>query len=124
MRTLWKVRSATVWMPVLLAAAAATSSGCKTLSERYIALEVWKYEKCFGHPPPGFVGTPQQQSPMAGGMMQPCGPGLPYQPMQPGCDVCAGAPLPVGGPAVVPGPAGVGVTSSRPVIISDEVVLP
>ena len=31
------------------------AGGCKTLNERYIALEVWKYEKCFGHLPPGFV---------------------------------------------------------------------
>ena len=35
--------------------ASLTSGGCKTLNERYIALEVWKYEKCFGHYPPGFT---------------------------------------------------------------------
>ena len=36
-------------------AVALAAPGCKTLNERYIALEVWKYEKCFGHLPPGFV---------------------------------------------------------------------
>ena len=30
-------------------------TGCKSMNERYIALEVWKYEKCFGHLPPGFT---------------------------------------------------------------------
>ena len=47
------------WMPRLLGlsavAIALSSTGCKTFNERYIALEVWKYEKCFGHLPPGFV---------------------------------------------------------------------
>lgn len=44
-----------------LVAAAAATGGCKSLSERYIALEVWKYERCFGHLPPGF--TPPGPSP-------------------------------------------------------------
>jgi hypothetical protein len=35
--------------------AAVATTGCKSLTERYIALEVWKYEKCFGHLPPGFT---------------------------------------------------------------------
>ena len=47
------------WMPRLLGfgamAIALSSTGCKSLNERYISLEVWKYEKCFGHLPPGFV---------------------------------------------------------------------
>ena len=45
-------------------------SGCKTVSERYIALEVWKYEKCFGHLPPGFVPPGAAAAAPA---MQPCG---------------------------------------------------
>lgn len=122
MRTMWQLRHGAAWMPLLLVAAA-TASGCKTLNEKYIAMEVWKYERCFGHPPPGFVGAPQQPG-MAAPAMQPCAPGVPCQPMQANCDVCAGAPLPTGGPSVVPGPTGIGMTSSRPVIISDEVVLP
>ena len=123
MRTIWQERRLAAWMPMLLVAAAAMS-GCKSLNEKYIALEVWKYERCFGHPPPGFVGTPPRQPAMAAPAMQPCAPGVPCQPMQPGCDVCAGAPLPTGAPMVAPGPTGVGMTSSRPVVISDEVVLP
>jgi hypothetical protein len=114
------------WAPVVLVAATA-ASGCKTLNERYIDLEVWKYEKCFGHPPPGFVGKMPAQPAMAAPPMQPCAGGMPYQPAQ-GCDVCAGAPLPAGamggGPMVAPGPVGAGVTAGRPVVISDEVVLP
>lgn len=123
MRTMWQRRHLAAWTPILLVAAAATS-GCKSLNEKYIAMEVWKYERCFGHPPPGFVGAPPRQPPMAAPAMQPCAQGVPYQPMQPGCDVCAGAPLPTGSPMVVPGPTGMGMTSSRPVVISDEVVLP
>lgn len=49
----------TMWSGRALACAAlagvATFAGCKTLNERYIALEVWKYERCFGHLPPGFT---------------------------------------------------------------------
>ena len=30
---------------------ACSAGGCKTFTERYIALAVWKYEKCFGHYP-------------------------------------------------------------------------
>ena len=44
--------------------AAVATTGCKSLTERYIALEVWKYEKCFGHLPPGF--TPPAGRPAAG----------------------------------------------------------
>ena len=50
--TEWSKRALLV-VPVVLAAAGL--SGCKSLSERYIRLEVWKYEKCFGHLPPGFT---------------------------------------------------------------------
>ena len=55
----WMGRAA--FCAVLAAAAGAT--GCKTLNERYIALEVWKYERCFGHLPPGFV-PPGPSSPL------------------------------------------------------------
>ena len=53
-------------MPMVVLAAAAGLTGCKTLNERYIALEVWKYEKCFGHLPPGFVppGTVPAAAPL------------------------------------------------------------
>lgn len=124
MTTMWQRPRMAAWMPILLVAAAATS-GCKSLNEKYIAMEVWKYEQCFGHPPPGFVGKAPRQPAMAAPAMQPCAPGIPCQPMQSNCDVCAGAPLPMGAsPAMMPGPSGVGMTSSRPVVISDEVVLP
>ena len=47
------------WMPRLLGLSAVAialfSTGCKSLNERYLSMEVWKYEKCFGHLPPGFV---------------------------------------------------------------------
>ena len=128
-------------------------SGCKSVSERYIQLEVWKYEKCFGHLPPGFI-PPGGAAPAA----RPCGQnaGCPPAPCQtasfsPGgnmggenCDQCQGAvsgtiienggqgvPGLPSGPGGSPGPmprAGsptpAGVTTSRPIIISDEVVLP
>ena len=118
-------------------------SGCKTLSERYIALEVWKYEKCFGHLPPGFVppgagqGAPGRICGQGGGCPNAC------PPATSGCDACGGAggtvvdggmPLPAamgapGGPggspaASAPLPTPAGVTTSKPVIISDEVVMP
>ncbi len=167
------------WMPRLLVsgavAVALSSTGCKTLNERYIALEVWKYERCFGHLPPGFVppgaaaaaaaapprvcgqsGQCAQAAPCAsagaetivgencnscqGGMMEgghPTGttivPGsstiIPSGSPLPGG---AGAPVLPAGPGGAPGPvpsAGIPtlatpVSSSRPVVISDEVVLP
>jgi hypothetical protein len=129
-------------------------TGCKSLTERYIALEVWKYEKCFGHLPPGFVppGAMTQAAPAA---MRPCAaPAAPCQaaPCGPGgdhvvgagsnCDQCQGgsieggmpagaimAPSLPAGPGGSPGPSAgmptpAAVSSSRPVVISDEVVLP
>jgi hypothetical protein len=149
---------ATEWSRLALVTAAvvvaAGSTGCKTVSERYIALEVWKYEKCFGHLPPGFVPPGAAVAPAASAM-RPCGqpsnccestpcPSAPGEHVA-GCNDCqggivaGGAPMgsgiPVGG-TVVPGlPAGPGgapgpmpsgsqVTTSKPVVISDEVVLP
>jgi hypothetical protein len=67
--TEWSKRALLV-VPVVLAAAGL--SGCKSLSERYIALEVWKYERCFGHLPPGFT-PPGAPAPMAGPPMRTCG---------------------------------------------------
>lgn len=121
--------------------AAATTTGCKTLSERYIALEVWKYEKCFGHLPPGFT-PPGAAAPMAapprvcGQAAAPCG--APAG----GCDPCqshgamieggvpAGVTVPAG-PGGSPGPAAgatvptpAGITAGKPIVISDEVVTP
>ena len=53
------------------------TTGCKSLNERYIALEVWKYEKCFGHLPPGFTppgAAPAMVAapPRVCGQQQPC----------------------------------------------------
>ena len=132
----------------------AGSVGCKSFSEAYIRLEVWKYERCFGHLPPGFVPN-AAPAPMAGPAMPPCGQPAPCAGgpapcgpaagpmMSGGCDGCSGgtvggtvieghAPgVPVGAPAAtpagvgVPSPAPAGaVTTSKPVVISDEVVLP
>ena len=112
-------------------------SGCKSFTERYIALEVWKDEKCFGHYPPGF--TPPGAAPAAA-PARVCGQGNPCPPANT-CDPCQGAaieggmPLPPGGIGVPSGPGGspgpsaglptpAGVTTGRPVVISDEVVLP
>jgi len=116
-------------------------SGCKSLTERYIALEVWKYEKCFGHYPPGFT-PPGAAAAMAAPPARVCGQGTPCPPTNT-CDTCQGAPMeggmgmPLppggigvpGGPGGSPGPAAslptpAGVTTGRPVVISDEVVLP
>lgn len=131
----WKPSRAAACLP--LAALLVAASGCKTLSERYIALEVWKYEKCFGHLPPGFV-PPGAAAPAA----QPrvCGQAAACPPAAAGCDDCqggiveGGATLPGGvglpaGPGGSPGPgvmmpAPAGVTAGKPVVISDEVVLP
>jgi hypothetical protein len=135
----WKVRAAAC-LPIVAVLIAA--GGCKTLNERYIALEVWKYEKCFGHLPPGFV-PPGAAAPAAAPRV--CGQGAACQdacPPAPGCDGCqggmveGGAVVPPGvglpaGPGGSPGPAAgaalptpAGVTAGKPVIISDEVVLP
>ena len=116
------------------------TSGCKSLNERYIALEVWKYEKCFGHLPPGFVppgaAAPQAAPPRVCGQGAACQDGCPPAPMS-GCNDCAGGGMvdggmPMGGmhpaPAMAapagPGGAPAGVTASKPVVISDELVVP
>ena len=123
--TEWSKRALLV-VPVVLAAAGL--SGCKSLSERYIALEVWKYEKCFGHLPPGFT-PPGAPAAMAGPPMRTCGQGAPCAaPANPCCDPCAGASMGGGMPVVSEGAPMSGsptpVTASRPVVISDEVVIP
>lgn len=153
-------RAAARCLPVVLVVAAASLSGCKSLTEKYIALEVWKYEKLFGHLPPGFVPPGAMPPPAAAGM-RPCGQAAPCQgapcggqmagPAMAGdnCNSCQGSvveggmhsgtivspgmpsgagSLPVG-PGGSPGPSAgmptpAAVTSSRPVVISDEVVLP
>ena len=119
-------------------------SGCKTFTERYIALEVWKYEKCFGHLPPGFVppGAAQQAAAppprICGQANGPCPQACP--PATDSCNSCQGGaveggmPLPAGvgvpgGMGGSPGPAAAlptpaGVTTGRPIVISDEVVVP
>ncbi|MBM4021187.1 MAG: hypothetical protein FJ284_02925 [Planctomycetes bacterium] len=100
----------------------AASSGCKSLSERYIALEVWKYERCFGHLPPGFV-PPGAQAAAAPGRV--CGQAAACQPACPpaaGCNDCAGVEG-GGGPAPMAAAPG-GVSASKPVVISDELVVP
>ena len=118
------------------------AGGCKTLNERYIALEVWKYEKCFGHLPPGFV--PPGAATAAAAPPRVCGQGAACQqacPPAAGCEGCQGGVVegglpPAGmgvpaGPGGSPGPAAgaalptpAGVTAGKPVIISDEVVIP
>lgn len=130
----------------LAAVVAAGLGGCKTLNERYIQLEVWKYERCFGHLPPGFVPPGAAAQPM-----RPCGQGAPCSaPAADGCDQCQGGVvshggmieggIPAGGrivPDLPPGPGGAptplpsavsptpaAVSAGRPVVISDEVVLP
>jgi hypothetical protein len=115
------------------------ASGCKTLNERYIALEVWKYERCFGHLPPGFV-PPGAQAPAAPpprvcGQAAPCQNGCPPGMPTGGCNDCGGGMsggmmmeggmgsmggMPAG--AAMPTPAG--VTAGKPVVISDELVVP
>ena len=121
-------------MPAIVMAAGLT--GCKTLSERYIALEVWKYERCFGHLPPGF--TPPGAAPAAApGRV--CGQAAPCAPAPSDCGGCQGAvveggmpmgaPMPAGvvvpgGPGGSPGPLPAPVGASKPIVISDEVVMP
>jgi len=143
--------------------AASGLGGCKAMSEKYIKLEVWKYERCFGHLPPGFVPPGAIAPAMAAPAAQPCGQGAaPCQsaPCQnasfaPGdrgmgdnCNNCQGGTIEGGMPAssgpsgtFVPGlPAGpggspgpmpsanlptpAGMTTGKPIILSDEVVLP
>jgi len=116
------------------------TSGCKSLNERYIALEVWKYERCFGHLPPGFVppgaAAAQAAPPRVCGQAAPCQGGCPPAPMG-GCNDCAGGGMVEGGmpagamhsaPAMAapggPGGAPGGVTAGKPVVISDELVVP
>jgi hypothetical protein len=140
----WTARSIACLPLVAMLVAA---GGCKSLNERYIALEVWKYERCFGHLPPGFVppgaAAPAAPPPRVCGQGAACPQGCP--PATAGCDNCQGQgavmeggmampPPGIGvptGPGGSPGPgtgAGLptpaGVTAGKPVIISDEVVLP
>lgn len=134
MRTTEWIPRALLCVPVLLAAAGL--SGCKAMSERYIALEVWKYEKCFGHLPPGFT-PPGAVAPMAAPPMRPCGQSAPCAAPADACSQCGegsmgaivegGVPVMSGGApagATMPAPSPAAVTSSKPVVISDEVVLP
>lgn len=121
------------------------TSGCKSLNERYIALEVWKYERCFGHLPPGFVppgaAAAQAAPPRVCGQAAGCQDGCPPAATS-GCNDCAGGGMvgggmvdggmPVGGmpaaPAMAapagPGGAPAGITAGKPVVISDELVVP
>jgi hypothetical protein len=140
-----------VWSRRLLTSAAviamAATTGCKSLNERYIALEVWKYEKCFGHLPPGFTPPGAAMAPVAApprtcGQQAACCESAPMSTS--GCNSCEGGGggmvmeggMPAGvsvpaGPGGSPGPAAgvsmptpAGVTAGKPVIISDEVVIP
>ena len=121
------------------------TSGCKSLNERYIALEVWKYERCFGHLPPGFVppgaAAAQAAPPRVCGQAAGCQDGCPPAAMS-GCNDCAGGGMVGGGmvdggmpvgsmpaaPAMAapagPGGAPAGITAGKPVVISDELVVP
>jgi hypothetical protein len=124
----------------LVLLAVSGTSGCKSLNERYIALEVWKYEKCFGHLPPGFVPPGAAPAPAAPprvcGQAAACQDGCGPSPVS-GCNDCAGGGMveggmPMGGthpaPAMAapagPGGAPAGVTAGKPVVISDELVVP
>ena len=133
---------AQAWNRRLLATAiiaAAAAGGCKSLNERYIALEVWKYEKCFGHLPPGFtppgaaIAAPAAAPQRVCGQQAACCESAPAS----GCNGCEGGTVVEGsmsmpaGPGGSPGPAAgatlptpAGVTAGKPVIISDEVVMP
>jgi hypothetical protein len=115
------------------------TSGCKSLNERYIALEVWKYERCFGHLPPGFVppgAAAQAAPPRVCGQATGCQDACPPAAMS-GCNDCAGGGMvdggmPIGGMSATPamaapaGPGGApaGITAGKPVVISDELVVP
>ena len=124
----------------LVLLAVSGTSGCKSLNERYIALEVWKYEKCFGHLPPGFVPPGAAPAPAAPprvcGQAAACQNGCGPAPVS-GCNDCVGGGMveggmPLGGghpaPAMAapagPGGAPAGVTAGKPVVISDELVVP
>ncbi len=112
---------------------ASGAGGCKAMSERYIALEVWKYERCFGHLPPGFVppgAVPPAAAAAPGRVCGQAGPAPCAPPPTAGCNECGGQGMMEGGMPMGP-PAGVsrmptpaGVTAGRPVIISDELVVP
>lgn len=152
MRRIRRRPAATLLCACGLLPAMLSSVGCKSLNEAYLRLEVWKYERCFGHLPPGFVPT-GVAGPAAGPAMQPCGqPSMGAAPCGPApCGSAVGGPPMAGGPVVSGGcegcsgsvvegvPAGAipaagttvptpspaaAVTTSKPVIISDEVVLP
>jgi hypothetical protein len=143
---------AQVWARRLLALAAVvavgSAGGCKSLNERYIAMEVWKYEKCFGHLPPGFtppgavIAAPAAAPRVCGQQSQSqC---CESAPVSTGCNSCEGggtvveggmpAGIPAGavmpaGPGGSPGPGAslptpAGITAGKPVVISDEVVIP
>lgn len=126
----WNCRALTTALVI----AAAATSGCKSLSERYIALEVWKYERCFGHLPPGF--TPPGAQPAAAMPGRVCGQAQACQPVDSGCNDCGGGGIVSGGPMMgggiaeggvpmaAPSPAPGGVTAGKPVVISDELVVP
>ncbi len=108
---------------------AGSAGGCKTLSERYIALEVWKYERCFGHLPPGFVPHGAQPPMAAAPPQRVCGQAgpAPCCPPMASNDCCGqgGGGMPMGPPGGFSGgPTPAGVTAGRPVIISDELVVP
>jgi len=110
-----------------LVVVATATGGCKSLTERYIALEVWKYERCFGHLPPGF--TPPGAQPPAATPGRVCGQGAPCQPacqgVPMGCSECGGGGIVEGGmPAAAGMPTPGGVTAGKPVVISDELVVP
>jgi len=127
------------WLACAAVLVAGGAAGCKSVSERYIALEVWKYEKCFGHLPPGFVPPGAQAA--AGPPGRVCGQNAPCA-SAPACDPCqggamggaviegsmpagpglpAGTPVPAGGAG---GPTPAGATVGRPIVISDEVANP
>jgi hypothetical protein len=111
-------------------------------------MEVWKYEKCFGHLPPGFT-PPGAAIAAPAAAPRVCGQQSQSQccesaPVSSGCNSCEGggtvveggmpAGIPAGavvpsGPGGSPGPAAslptpAGVTAGKPVVISDEVVIP
>ena len=118
------------------------------VAERYIAMEVWKYETCFGHLPPGFT-PPGAAIAAPAAAPRVCGQQSQSQccesaPVSTGCNSCEGggtvveggvpAGIPAGavmpaGPGGSPGPGAslptpAGITAGKPVVISDEVVIP
>jgi hypothetical protein len=131
------VRSSLAWAAAAVVVASG-AGGCKTLNERYIALEVWKYERCFGHLPPGFVPPGAAAPAMAAPGGRVCGQAAPAAcapapcAQTSGCNECGGMGMAEGGMPMMGPPAGAvsgaptpaGVTAGRPVIISDELVVP